>query len=30
VIRHVSVLTFADGTTDEQVRAIEEALVHEQ
>lgn len=26
MIRHVSVLTFADGTTDEQVRAIEEAL----
>jgi hypothetical protein len=26
VIRHVSLLTFADDTTDEQVRAIETAL----
>jgi hypothetical protein len=26
VIRHVSVLTFADGTTDDQVAAIEAAL----
>jgi Stress responsive A/B Barrel Domain len=26
VIRHVALLTFVDGTTDEQVRAIEDAL----
>jgi hypothetical protein len=26
VIRHVSVLTFVDGVTDAQVRAIEQAL----